>query len=73
MLNCIELIKATTAGLCRCVYTNNAYPKFNIMVSVAKWMREGLIPSWIQVLVNHFAFIELLPFKFELHIWITCT
>lgn len=53
--------------------TSNAYPNFHDMLSVSKRIGEGLIPPWIQVFVNHFAFIELFSFKFELYIRITGT
>lgn len=43
------------------------------MFSVSERVGEGLVPARVQVFINHFAFIELLSFNFELHIWITGT
>lgn len=52
---------------------SNAYPDFHDMLSVSERIGERLVPSWIQAFVNHFAFVELFPFKFEFHIRITGT
>lgn len=55
------------------VQTSGPHPNFHGVLSVSEGMGEGLVPPRIQVFVNHFAFVQLLSFEFELHIRITGT
>lgn len=65
-----NIIKITNSTARPLLYLNlmhsclgdNAYPNFHDMLSISQRMREGLVPPWIQVFINHLAFVELFSF-----------
>lgn len=50
-----------------------AYLHPELLVQRLYWKHNGFIPNWIQVFINHFAFIQGFPIQLKLHIWIART